>query len=81
LKIRFTGFETYTREKTIRFPTTEKETVSNIILELSKEFRRRPRKVRLVGVRVSGLEEKGAGVRAKATLDPFVSPQVPKQQP
>ena len=80
LKIRFTGFETYTREKTIRFPTTDKETISSIIQELTKEFRTNPKRVRLVGVRVSGLEEKGAGERAKATLDSFVA-QVPKQQP
>jgi DNA polymerase IV (DinB-like DNA polymerase) len=81
LKIRFTGFETYSREKTIRFPTKEKETISSIIQELSKEFRSHPKKVRLVGVRVSGLEQKGEGARARATLDAFVSPQMPKQQP
>jgi DNA polymerase IV (DinB-like DNA polymerase) len=78
LKIRFTGFETYTREKTIRFPTTERETISSIVHELTKEFRSNRKKVRLVGVRVSGLEEKAAGARARGTLDSFVA--TPKQE-
>jgi DNA polymerase IV (DinB-like DNA polymerase) len=78
LKIRFTHFQTYTREKTIRFPTTDKETIHNIIQELTKEFRNKGKKVRLVGVRVSGLEEKAAATQAKGTLDQFVAP---KQQP
>jgi len=80
LKIRFTGFETYTREKTIRFPTTKKDTISTVVEELTKEFRNHPKKVRLVGVRVTGLEEIGAAGRAKATLDSFVS-GMPTQQP
>jgi len=74
LKIRFTHFQTYTREKTIRFPTTDKETIHNIIQELTKEFRSNGKKVRLVGVRVSGLDEKAAGVQPKGTLDQFVAP-------
>ena len=72
LKIRFTGFETYTREKTLRFPTTEKETITATIHELTREFRTHPKKVRLVGVRLSGLAERPGRSTSKPTLDSFI---------
>ena len=71
LKIRFTGFETYTREKTLRFPTTSKDVIIETIHVLAEEFRSHPKKVRLVGVRISGLEAKSAKALAKQTLDSF----------
>lgn len=74
LKIRFTGFETYTREKTLRFPTIEKQPISATIQELTQEFRTRSKKVRLVGVRLSGLAERAGKSTAKPTLDSFVAP-------
>ena len=72
LKIRFTGFETYTREKTLRFATTEKQFMSATIQELIQEFRTHQKKVRLVGVRVSGLAERAGKSGGKPTLDSFV---------
>ena len=75
LKIRFIGFETYTREKTLRFPTTDKQTIGSTIQELAKEFRTHPKKVRLVGVRLAGLTEKAGKLTAKPTLDSFVAPK------
>jgi DNA polymerase IV (DinB-like DNA polymerase) len=72
LKIRFTGFETYTREKTLRFPTIEKQSITATIRELSQEFRAHPKKVRLVGVRLSGLAERPAQSGGKPSLDNFV---------
>lgn len=74
LKIRFTGFETYTRERTLRFPSNDKQSAITIIQELTQEFRSHPKKVRLVGVRLSGLTEPIAKSPAKPTLDSFVAP-------
>ena len=73
LKIRFTGFETYTRERSLRFSTTEKPSILTTIQELLEEFRGRPKKVRLVGVRLSGLAENPEKSTTKPTLDTFVS--------
>jgi DNA polymerase IV (DinB-like DNA polymerase) len=66
LKIRFTGFETYTRSKTFRFASASKQTIIDGILNLSTEFKSSGKKVRLIGVRVSSLEKKQA-----KTIDEF----------
>lgn len=73
LKIRFTGFETYTRAKTLRFPASSKSEIADAIRELSNEFRRYPKKVRLVGVRISGLEAMPGKTAARRTLESFTS--------
>lgn len=73
LKIRFTGFETYTRAKTLRFTTASKETIMETIRTLTKEFRSKPKRVRLVGVRLSGLQRLGREPGAKGTLDSFAT--------
>ncbi len=73
LKIRFTGFETYTREKSLRFRTLEKQAITATIQELTQEFRPHPKKVRLVGVRLSGLRETAGKSTGKPTLDSFVT--------
>jgi DNA polymerase IV (DinB-like DNA polymerase) len=75
LKIRFTGFETYTREKTLRFPSNDKQSTITTIQELTQEFRSHPRKVRLVGVRLSALAERTGESQTKPTLDSFVAPK------
>jgi len=72
LKIRFTGFETYTRERTLKFTSTDKQAILSTILELTQEFRSHPKKVRLVGVRLSGLAQKTGKLTGRATLDSFV---------
>ncbi len=74
LKIRFTGFETYTRAKSLRFATASKGAIMDGIRELTEEFRNRPKKVRLVGVRLSGLEGKTGRLAARQTLDYFATP-------
>ena len=73
LKIRFTGFETYTRAKTIRFPTAGKDEIVDGIRELTNEFRHSPKKIRLVGVRISGLEGGVGKMTAEKALDSFTS--------
>lgn len=71
LKIRFIGFETYTRAKTLRFATSSHDVITDIVRELSNEFRRFPKKVRLVGVRLSGLEGGSRDTAAGPTLESF----------
>ena len=56
IKIRFAHFETYTRERTLSAHTDSGEALSATARELLKEFESRDEAVRLVGVRVSGLE-------------------------
>lgn len=74
LKVRFTGFHTYTRAKSLRFATSNKEAIVEGIRVLAGEFRKHPKNVRLVGVRLSGLEEKKAGKPAAGdTLDSFAA--------
>ena len=56
LKIRFEGFKTYTRSKTLPFPIQDKDNVLNIVLDLYKEFSNEKKKTRLVGIKLSNLE-------------------------
>lgn len=57
LKIRFEGFITYTRSRTLPFHIQDEKYVLKIILELFKEFSDKKRKVRLVGIKLSNLEK------------------------
>lgn len=74
LKMRFAGFETYTRAKTLRLPTGSKEIVRETVNDLSEEFKKHPKKVRLVGVRLSGLEGEEKSITSQ-TLDSFAGTQ------
>jgi len=56
LKIRFEGYQTYTRSKTLPFHIQDKDRVMEVILELFREFSNNMKKVRLVGIRLSNLE-------------------------
>jgi len=56
LKIRFEGFETFTRSKSLVFPIREKQLAFKIVLELFNEFSDSKRKIRLVGIRFSNLK-------------------------
>lgn len=57
IKIRFKGFQTFTREATLTGFTESEETLRHEARVLLKEFERNPRPVRLVGVRVSHLKK------------------------
>jgi DNA polymerase IV (archaeal DinB-like DNA polymerase) len=70
IKIRFHAFETYTREKTLATFTDSQETLVEATKSLLKEFESREEPVRLVGVRVSGLEPQET--RPSGTLDSWV---------
>jgi DNA polymerase IV (archaeal DinB-like DNA polymerase) len=56
IKIRFKGFETHTREKTLVGYTNSEEALRKESRFLLEEFERKGRPVRLVGVRVSHLK-------------------------
>ncbi|MFX0081365.1 MAG: DNA polymerase IV [Candidatus Hodarchaeota archaeon] len=56
LKIRFEGYHTYTRAKTLPFHIQDKDRVMEVILELFREFSTNLKKVRLVGIKLSNLE-------------------------
>jgi DNA polymerase IV (DinB-like DNA polymerase) len=56
LKIRFEGFETFTRSKSLLFPIRERSLALKIVLELFDEFSDSKRKIRLVGIRFSNLK-------------------------
>jgi len=58
IKIRFTHFQTYTRENTLPFFTDGLETMLQEARNLLREFEKSPRKVRLIGIFVADFREK-----------------------
>jgi DNA polymerase IV len=58
IKIRLDDFSTHTRARTVAEPTNDEELVRAVASELLREFDP-PRPVRLLGVRVAGLDENG----------------------
>src|SRR2546421_1618803 len=54
LTIRYAGFDTYTRAKTVSEPTSLDADIFGIVVKLFREHRNCRRKVRLLGVSVSG---------------------------
>jgi len=56
VKIRFKGFQTFTREATLTGFTDSEETLRHEARVLLKEFEYKKRPVRLIGVRVSHLK-------------------------
>ncbi|MDA4128757.1 MAG: DNA polymerase IV [Thaumarchaeota archaeon] len=69
IKIRFRGFETHTREKSLPAPTQNYSIIQKEALALLNDFRSSEKKVRLLGVHVSGLRAtKGAQVSIESWL-------------
>ena len=58
IKIRFSGFETHTRSKSLTAYTASKDILDRETEKLLSEFYESGKKVRLIGVRVSGLLKK-----------------------
>ncbi|MBI5025778.1 MAG: DNA polymerase IV, partial [Nitrospirae bacterium] len=56
VKVRFSDFKTYTRSKTLHEPTDSLETIRRAAFDCLSRFELK-KKVRLIGVRVSGLEK------------------------
>lgn len=59
IKVRLEDFETFTRAKTHTKYTNERSVIEDYVKLLFREFETSPRKIRLVGVRISGLENLG----------------------
>jgi len=57
IKVRLENFETFTRVRTHTRYTNEKSIIEEYVKELFREFESSPRKIRLVGVRVSSLKD------------------------
>jgi DNA polymerase IV (DinB-like DNA polymerase) len=61
IKIRFQGFETHTREKTLVSHTDSEETLLETVEKLLDEFESKGKPVRLVGVRVADIQRPTSG--------------------
>jgi DNA polymerase IV (archaeal DinB-like DNA polymerase) len=61
IKIRFRGFETHTREKSLTSHTDSESLLRETAGALLDEFEEEGRPVRLVGVRVADLQRASAG--------------------
>lgn len=70
IKIRFRGFETHTREKTLVSHTDSEEPLLEAVEKLLDEFESRGRPVRLVGVRVADIQRSTSG---PSRLDDWLS--------
>ncbi|MEM4389177.1 MAG: DNA polymerase IV [Candidatus Micrarchaeia archaeon] len=55
VKVRFTGFHTVTRAKSLPHPSQSAEALRKTVQELLRPFLSGPNKIRLIGVRVTGL--------------------------
>ncbi len=69
IKIRFQGFETYSRSFSFHNFLSDEKVIFNTAINLLEEFRSSSKKVRLVGVRVASLK---SGKR-QLSLMPFIS--------
>ncbi len=61
IKIRFKGFETHTREKTLVSHTESEEPLMEVVEKLLDEFESRGKPVRLIGVRVADIQRSTSG--------------------
>ncbi|HZW55446.1 MAG TPA: DNA polymerase IV [Nitrososphaerales archaeon] len=66
IKIRFSHFQTFTRESTVALHTNEKSLLLQEARNLFKEFEKDSRKVRLIGVRVSDIVVSGENSGSEA---------------
>ncbi|MHB8567518.1 MAG: DNA polymerase IV [Nitrososphaerales archaeon] len=57
IKVRFAGFETHTRSKSLKVPTNSFDVLSSECEKLLSGFYDSGKKVRLIGVKISGLEK------------------------
>ncbi len=69
IKIRFTHFQTFTRENTLPFFTSNLETMLQEARNLLREFEENPRRVRLIGIFVADFRERGASKEEMVALD------------
>lgn len=73
IKVRLDDFSTHTRATTIAAPTNDAEVVTSIALDLLRAFDA-PRPVRLLGVKVAGLDEQPGPAAAAADASQMALP-------
>ncbi len=69
IKIRFEGFQTFLRERTLGSHVLDEKVLADVARDLVKEFETRGRKVRLLGIRVTGLVRPQASQPALASFE------------
>lgn len=69
IKIRFEGFQTFLRERTLGSHVLDESVLAQVARDLVKEFEPRARKVRLLGIRVTGLVRPKASQPALTAFD------------
>jgi len=69
IKIRFEGFQTFLRERTLASHVLDETVLARVARELTAEFEGRGRKVRLLGIRVTHLVRPGAAQPTLAAFD------------
>lgn len=77
LKIRFQGYETYTRAKSFQTSMRDKNKSIAVILQLLNSFSEKKKKVRLVGIRFSSLE-KSTGINQQTLFRMFPTLKISK---
>ncbi|OGS47991.1 MAG: hypothetical protein A3K68_00705 [Euryarchaeota archaeon RBG_16_68_13] len=70
IKIRFEGFQTHLRERTLPSHVLDEGVLCQVSRELLREFEGSPRRVRLLGVRVTGLERPKARQPRLSAFEP-----------
>ncbi|MFQ6011658.1 MAG: DNA polymerase IV [Nitrososphaerales archaeon] len=70
IRIRFGNFQTFTRERSLNSPTNQKDVIVEHTRKLFGEFEKRNQKIRLIGLRVSGLSKRDL---QKKGLDSFLT--------
>jgi DNA polymerase-4 len=67
IKVRLDDFSTHTRARTLPQPVSRADQVGPVAIDLLRRFNPR-RPVRLLGVRVAGLQPAGAGAQEQLAL-------------
>ncbi|MFX1521345.1 MAG: DNA polymerase IV, partial [Promethearchaeota archaeon] len=70
ITVRFEGFETFTRSKSVPYAIQDEQKAMELVFELLREFLGKKRKVRLVGIRFSNLLKDA--ISRQTTLSRFV---------
>ena len=68
LKIRLEGFETFTRSKTFPYSVNDTDTIREVSTDLYRNFNRKGKKIRLVGIGVSNLNTEASAQREQLEL-------------
>ena len=80
IKVRFTHFQTFSRENTLSVATDKKDAMFQEAKSLFREFEKNPRKVRLIGLSVSDFVESGSTESLESGFPTIVIHELYKEQ-